>query len=52
MKRITPKPRLELPKADLGKQSKDLVKLGIGAGIGLAALGIGLAAFQAASDGG
>jgi len=33
------------------KEAKDLVKLGIGAGIGLAALGVGLAAYESVAGG-
>jgi hypothetical protein len=52
MSKITPKPKLELPKTrlNLSKETKDLVRLGVGIAVAGAALGVGLAAFEAAQD--
>ena len=48
--KIKPVPRMKPIKTNVTTQAKDMVKLGVGAGIGLVALGAGLSAFKSLSD--
>lgn len=43
-----PMPKRKMPKNNFNKESKDLVKLGVGVTVAGAALGLGLAAFDSA----
>lgn len=51
MKKLDLKPKLKLPRLDITKQSKGLVKTGVGVAVGLTLLGAGVKAFKDISGG-